>query len=542
MMRRSSPSSGLDATFSVLRQVDGDAAARVLVRGFDSPRADIARGSLATMLRRRSTAGHREILRRWEGLSPEWREVVKQQHDRMDKVLREAVLSNDQAACRTACNAALWLEHYDLIPSLVHALQEPVAASADMLAETLLGLAERLYRDLSSGAVREEGRRDPQMTREQVVSSLEEGVQRFVRHRRREVLEAFALLAKRDNVTLKQVLQDPHHSAFVALVDVLAKSERPGLIRLLLNMLDDPHAPSAGLSVLGNRTDMAFLRHLLKKVGRDPSVVVRQNLKRITSIAWLRNLDVYLAEFDDHAQQAALRLAITSGLPRPQCLSMIEYLLARGKPGGRRAAAESLGDFAGAEANAVALRAMEDSDPLVQAAVIGQLRRRGIPGVLARLVDLLDSPHVVVRQAVRRSLAEFSFKRFVGAFDMLDDEVRHSTGLLVRKVDPQALPLLQEEMRSKVRSRRLRGLAMARAMDAVTDIEPTVLDLLGDEDHLVRVEAATALSASSSELSADALREALRDRSEIVQGAARKSLEMRHEFVHWRTKLADPRD
>ena len=51
------------------------------------------------------------------------------------------------------------------------------------------------------------------------------------------------LLASRDNVVLKQILQNPHHAAFLAVIDVLTKSQRGGVIRLLLSFLDDPHVP-----------------------------------------------------------------------------------------------------------------------------------------------------------------------------------------------------------------------------------------------------------------------------------------------------------
>ena len=36
-------------------------------------------------------------------------------------------------------------------------------------------------------------------------------------------------------------------------------------------------------------------------------------------------------------------------------------------------------------------------DPHVQANVVVQLRERGIPGAISRLIQLLDSPHDVVR-------------------------------------------------------------------------------------------------------------------------------------------------
>jgi hypothetical protein len=296
------------------------------------------------------------------------------------------------------------------------------------------------------------------------------------------------------------------------------------VVRLLLNFLDDPHAPSAAVTVVGNRGDVPFVRYLLRKIGREPSPVVRQNLKRITSITWLRDLESYLEQLDDAGQHAVVRLLMTSGIPRQQAFSVIEHVMRSGSPGGRRAAAQALEEFNGTEANFLAMAALDDSDPHVQAAVLGHIRGRGIPGMLSRLIDLLESPHLMVRQAARKSLAEFSFKRFISAFDMLDEEVRRSTGALVKKVDPHTIPQLQSELCSRVRTRRLRGLAIARAMGVVADVEPLVIDLLQDEDHLIRAEAAIALAAVRSEASRRALDKALGDRSLAVQEAARTSL------------------
>jgi HEAT repeat protein len=506
--------------------MDSEAVGRVLESALDCGSEIVQEEALVGILTRRDLGGQRELLRRWDSLGSHWREIIKKHRSRMIWALRDAVLGNDVTTCANGCHAAVWLREYDLIPALLNTLSDPLSGSGDLVAVTLLGLTEQLYGELASPP--EDGtRRDPQLVRQHAVSGLEEAVQRYGRHKRREVIEAFLILVNRDNVTLKQILQDPHHPAFLALVDALLKSPRPGVIRLLLNFLDDPHAPSAAVTAVGNRGDMPFVRYLLRKIGREPSPVVRQNLKRITAIAWLRNLDTHLESLDDGGQHALVRLVMASGIPRQQAFETIAQLIGGGTSGGRRAAAEALEEFNGGEANSLALAALDDADPHVQAAVLGHIRRRGIPGMLSRLIDLLESSHLMVRQAARKSLAEFSFKRFIGAFDMLDEAVRRSTGALVKKVDSHTIPLLQAELRSRVRTRRLRGLAIARAMDAVAEIEPLIIELLQDEDHLIRAEAAAALVSSRSEESLRALEELLGDRSLVVQEAAQKSLAAR---------------
>jgi hypothetical protein len=362
------------------------------------------------------------------------------------------------------------------------------------------------------------------------VASLETSVLRFGRHKRRETIEAFLLLADRGNSLLNLILQNPHHVGFLIMVETLSRSVQPGVLQLLLSYLDDPQVPTAALSVIANRSDVVFLRLLLRKFGGDVAEPVRQNVKKIESFPWLSKAGKILDQFDDDAQQSLVRLTTASGIPRKQTFGAVAWILTEGKPGGRRAAASALADFPGADANALALRALDDPDPQVQANIVRQVRSRGIPGILPRLLELLDSPHAVVRRTVRQNLSEFSFPRFLAAFEMLEDDARENLGRLVLKIDSQTVPRLRAELESAVRSRRLRGLAVVRTLGAAGRVEDLLLELLRGEDSRVRSEAASALAGCRSPISRNALIDALGDRSLIVQESARKSLALRGEL------------
>ena len=514
---------GLATTFELLSRTENEAAVPVLVAALDHASPAIQEGALVALLNRRPATGGREILDRMSQLKPEWKAIVQRHEGRLTGALRDAILGSDAQRCAAACGVAVSFREYDLIPTLLGSLAGAGRPAADLAAKTVLEIVDALYDDLA--AARTPGqRRDPQQTRRYAVSSLEEWVQRFSQHKRREVVEAFLLLVGRDNATLKQILQSPHHPACLVMLDTLAKSPQRGVIRLLLSFLEDLRAPAAVLSVLARRSDAKFVHYLLRKVGREPSAVVAGNLKRIESLAWLAGAARLLDQLDDADQHAAVRLLMASGVPRQRALATVEHLLSCGKPGGRREAARALAEFHGSEANALAMRALRDPDPQVQANVVPQLRGRGMPGTLAVLLDLAESPYDAVRRAAREALAEFSFKRYLATFDMLDDEVRQSTGLLVKRIDPHTVPLLRNELRSPLRTRRLRGLAVARAIEAVGALESVVIQLLEDEDHMVRVEAAAALGLADSLASRVALERALADPCEAVREAAQRSL------------------
>lgn len=534
-------SEGLATTFGVLGKTANEAAVRVLLAALDSPHTSVQEGALAALLKRRSTAGGREILRRLPTISERWKEIIRRNESRLSRSLRDAILEEDRQMAHNACRAAVWFREYDLMPTLLNVLEDSKHVHATLAADTLMELAEMLSDEVTTPQP-DGRRRDPQLVRSHVIASLEGSVRRFGHHRRREVLTAFFLLAGHNNAELKNILQDPHHVAFLASLEVLGACNHSGVIRLLVDFLDDPQVPSAVLGVIFKRSDVQFVRHVLHKVGREPSRAVAENLRRVETVAWIRLGKPFFDHLSDSEQMAVVRLVTATRAPRLQVFSLVEFLLKHGKPGGRREAARALADFNGADANAVALKALDDPDAEVQANIIGHLRPRGIPGVLQRLVDMIDSPHAIVRQAVRACLSEFSFSRFAAAFDMLDEEVRLSTGKLVKKIDPQTFPLLKEELRSQIRSRRLRGLEIARTLDTVEQVEELVIGLLQDDDHIVRAEAAAALAQCGTTNSQRALQRALHDRSTAVRDAVEQSLSQREQFLHWREALADPRD
>ncbi|HVX10458.1 MAG TPA: HEAT repeat domain-containing protein [Pirellulales bacterium] len=515
---------GLSTTFDLLARSENEAATGTLLAALDSSEIVIRDAALRALLKRHSLAGHQELLRRLHQLDPKWREILHEYRGTMSHALRDALLSGDRQSCANACQAILWFHEYDLMPALINLLENDGSPAAALAAETALALADLFYDDLA-GTRNFKPRQDPRTLRGHLVATLEASVMRYARHRRTEPIEAFVMLAQRDNVTLKQLLFDPLHASYRPLIDSMTHSGRPGVLRLLLGHLEDPQAPSATLTAIAHRRDAAFVKVLLRKIGSEPSAAAKRNLSRIEHFAWLQPGETLLDTLDDDAQQSAVQMVMASGMNRLEAFETIAHLVTNGTPGGRRAAARALAEFHGNEANQVALKALADDDPEVQAAILDQLRERGIPGAVSILLGLTDSPQPGVREAARRSLSEFNFARYLAAFDMLEDQVRRSTGALVRKVDPDAAPQLLEEMVAPSRRRRIRALQVAEAMQIVEEVEPTVVTLLADEDHLVRLEAARALAQSVSLSACLALREAEHDTSVTVREAAAESLD-----------------
>ena len=514
---------GLETTYAILAATENDAAVAALVAALDVPQHAVRDGAMQALLLRASPVAAAEVLRRWDKLSERWKLQISQRGDWTAGAVRKALLDVHDDMHRIGCEVAVATRDYDVIPLLVTAATEAFTAHGDRAANTVLQLAEMLSDELT--APRDYRiRRDPQMQRAHVLASLEKSAGEFHVHGRGELVEAFLLLANREHATLKRVLQAPSDRLFGPLSDLLANSTRPGIERLLLSYLDDPFAPLAALQVLVRRRDVAFLRRLLRRIGPEPSPVVRTNLKRVESIPWMQvNLSL-LDALCEQEQPGAVQLAAHSGIPRQLAFEAVAYLLRHGSLAGRRAAAKALAQFHGVGADELAVRALEDDDPPVRAAVASQLRERGVPGAIQRLLHLLDSTHQIEREAAQAALAEFRFDRFLAAFESLSSDAQRVTGLLVKQIDPDSLPALRLELAAASRSRRKRALDMCVAMDAVADAIDEIAGLMRDDDQFLRVDAVRVLASYDCPTTRHTLRDALIDSHPLVQQAAERAL------------------
>lgn len=515
--------SGWQRTLRHLARTPNHAAVPVLIPLLDSPHEPIQVAALDALLERKSPGGLQEILRRLNRIRPGWESVLAEKCGRLADTFRDAILGPDRRLAAYACEAICTFREYDLVPVLITALEAPGNPFADLAGRTIVRLAEQLSEE--TGQTPDRRRRDPQFVRRNMVAALEKSVERYPTHWRRESFEAFLMLAGRENATLQQVLHNPDHPCLNDILRILRTSEKQGVFRLLLSFLDDPHAPLTALQVIAGRSDHAFVSALLERVADGHHTVAAFNFRRMEYLAWAspQRLE-HLAQFTDAEQAAAVRVISCSAMSPAEALTALSHLASQGAVPARRAAIQALAEYPGYRANAVITQALSDPDPVVVAHAARQIRGRGLPDALTRLIALADHPHEAVRQAVRESLTEFSFAKYLASFDILDPEVRQSTGELVRKLDPTTLDGLRAEMASSNRSRRIRAITMAVAMDLADELEPELTLLVDDKDHLVRLEAVEVLSTLNSPIAHDALRLALTDPSAVVQDAARRAL------------------
>ncbi len=518
---------GPKTTFQFLARTENEAAVELLIAALDSGPEASRHGALRALLERRSEAGHRAVFKRLGRLDEKDREIVAERPARLVRVVAEALKDDNPKAVEKACATVEHFRLYDALPSLISALARENNPNAPILARSVLRLTEAFYAELCENEAQPK-RRDMGGLRDRITLDLEDAVRKFHRHRQSEVVEALLLLAKQKNVTLRDLLSRPDEASYESIVELLRTSEQGGVVRLLLGLLDDPKSPLVVADVIGSRTDAKFVGHLARTVGPNPGRAVAESLRRIRSIAWASTEHPVFAELDDEAQEGAVQILVASSLEREHVMTVLSYLARQGKPGGRRAAIAALKEFDRPGIGQLIVDALQDPSGAVRAEAVLQVRQRQILGTLSLLIGMVDDPAEEVRRALKTAMPEFTFRQFLSNFDDMTPELRQVAGALVVKIDDDCLAqvLHQLDRPSPVWRRRTVLAALAMGMvSKVAKLEERIIELLSDEDHIVRVAAATALADCKSVPSWEALRDAMLDRSYVVQEAAEGSLQ-----------------
>jgi HEAT repeat protein len=516
----------LAKTFDYLSTAENEAATPLLLAALEHRDRAVADGALQALLRRQSPEALSELVRRWPVLNDRWKQWIAQRPGALTDALKSAFRSSQDELLRNSAMAAVELADYDLFALFAQSTSDASPLKQRLACEALLKLAEINYDELH-GRIGLASHRDPQCLRDYLVGNLEGPVTRFNEHCFREVLEAFLLLAPRESATLRHLLQDSSEPAHEPLCEQLLRSTRPGVIRLLLSLIDDPHAPLAALRIIGRRRDVGFFRQLCKRLLDDHSPHLDANLARIDGLSWLQDEQLSLLDsLSDTEQPGVVALAVRTRIAAQDRIRILQRVLHQGWPSGRQAAARALLDARDEQASLLIRELIADPCPPVQAEAARRLRSFDVPHCVTILIELLDSPHAEVQAAAREALDEFSLARYLKAIDTLSDEARRSGGELVKRVHPDVATDLAAELAIPERGRRLRALQAVAALELAPALVDSLCKLCTDESPAVRSEALRQLAQCDGPHARSALRELLADGNVGIQQEAERALQL----------------
>lgn len=514
---------GFQRTLSKLWRTPNQSAAEVLIEGIAGPSPAARNGAIAALQRRRDETSQRAFLRAFPQLSEAEITSLGDNSTKLRTTLRKLLAEHDSESSRIACHYIMTCRAFDEFPALVTAACDPKHPGGEAMASISLELARTLHDEIVSYRQSPRGR-DPSFARRWALAALSKAVEQFSTHRRIELVEAFLLITTPSNHTLTTLLTDTNHSGHKTLMTLLENSPSVGAIEVLAKLFDDPNTPLSLLETAAARDDAHFRSVFLRSIGYPVSIRVRENIARLKRIPLLERPGDDWFELSAQEQAVAVELVAASRLSRRTKLAIYDQVLTRGAAMARMAACEALGHIELPEATDRLKNLLEDSDPQLVAFAARSLRQHGFNNAVERLAVLLEHADETVRKIAKSSLRDFTFLRYAGKFDSLDEKSRRELGRIVRSTDDSTVDQIRREISAAVLPRKLRGMQMASAAGVVDDMLDLLIKQANHQDAAVRAEAVQALASSNTQLAGNAIRRAAVDPNALVRNRATSAL------------------
>jgi HEAT repeat protein len=523
-------SNSLHTTFEVLAQTPNLAAVDVLVAAMDLPDWEVQALAVESILKRRPTRGIVELIRRLQTLPVPARQLVETPGIDLGRGLRDALLSGDAVLRGNALALIQRLAVYSEMPTLIALLQQPQVTERAAIEGVIFDLVNRMYERHRSGTNHEVTGsilRDGDRVRHQMLTTLESAAYRYPAHRCRQVVEGVLILGDPEDIHLKRFLSDATDDVRGVAAELFCSSRHPGVMGLVVDSMTLNYPFLTALSAFAQRTDPEFICHLLRHFPHKLTLFQQKNFRELSAIPWLDPARMHLDVIPEALHRTLIAFVMATGLPQTQKLAVLEWMVRCGSPAGRLAATDVLVDLEDDKVQEVVLESLESEEPDVQAWATSQLRAWEIPNAMELLVTRLDSSIPEVRQAARHELAGFNIHRAIEIFDHLDPRMQVAIGKLVRKIDPDTIHKLKEEMQNSIRRKRIRAARAALAMKLHSEVVDALSAMAHDSDNLVRRTAAEVLGKVPTDEAIEALRELAHDPSPRVRDAAAAALNHR---------------
>ena len=238
---------GLKKTFEVFSQTENEAVVQVLIPALDSPTPAIAEASLrpaGTSQPGRSARNHPPTAYYRRG----WKALILEGRGGMSQALRTRCSTPNPQTCRNGCDAILWFREYDVIPTLVNAAEDESNPQLPWPPRPCCRSASCCTKSWPRHAITNSARsaaRTPPCDR---AASKSRSFASASTNGRRLSNRFCCWRARQRHADADSA--DPLHSCFVAMIQMLTHSIKPGVMRLVLSHLDNPQAPTSLVSVL----------------------------------------------------------------------------------------------------------------------------------------------------------------------------------------------------------------------------------------------------------------------------------------------------
>jgi HEAT repeat protein len=444
--------------------------------------------------------------------------------DRLTKLADTALRDKTSSVRKRAAEIILEYKLYGTLPTVVRYLEGDDKEMAVKSKEMVLALADSFYKDLvNAGDIL--NRRNLDGKRDWFVQQLDSPVKRFAFNKIDELIQALLIVTKKEYATMKTVFADQRSAACTRAIELMESGSHGSYQRLLLSYLTDSSSPAVVDELLARRSDADFVRKELDIVGPDPSMDVRDALKRFKSFSWFTPSNPQLSEIITGKEQEAVRLLMSSSIPKPNVVSLIRFLLEQQSVNARRCAADASRKLVGDEINKLLLEHVNDPDAETAAIIFRILKSRAVPELDPLFVTLVERPEPQIRQAIYDTVPELHAESFASRVGSLPAITARKLGRYVRLVDPNTAKIVGDDIVSPIPVRRFSACAVAGATGLADFFKDRIIELADkDDEPNVRIAALQALSTVMKREALDVIKAFLNDRSLNIRDAANAAL------------------
>lgn len=491
-------------TIRILASSKGKAARQALLAAVASSEPIVSLSASREVLAKNNTNGIFELIKTFDLLPPEQRELLAADAEKIAPALRMALINSDSAVQENAVAIIKQWRPYSLIPLLLQHLEQGALASHQGIAQWAVNFLVDYFTREFQGLVP----RKPchSYTLVAIVDAIDKGFASWARHQRAIFIDVFFRLSERfDGLgdEAREMMANGNHPAHMTFARKMIDSQDPQVMRFLIRNLESTLAPNSLLVAAARRTDRVFVRLLLESVGYKPSVTLRDNLAKIRRFEWLGNLRTLLDDLDEEGYHRFLvELVRHSGLADHEKMTVYENILRYGKRQGKIAVTELMRCVPTSDGDRFVLQALEDEIPEVQAAALSQLRSRKVRNSTAKLLQYVDSPHECVRKAVGDELTEFRLDRVLQSLDAFSPEQQNYMLSVVKKIDPNLKETIARELENPAQRHKDFLLDLIVEEKIVASFETSLMKLVDrEQDVPLRLKAVKLLALCAGEIS-----------------------------------------
>ena len=352
-----------------------------------------------------------------------------------------------------------------------------------------------------------------------LLEAVRRALSAFHIHRENRVVEAAMQLAGCSGSCFEALLGDAPARIFRAVLDVFRSRGDPALVGFVYRALASEKWREPLARAISDRVHPALIVGMVRQLPGPGEPGVREGLRSIRKLAWLRNGAAPLLSLPEELMEPAVRFVLALGWPRATKADLMRELILTGPPAAQKPALEALIGESYDPTGKLLRMVAGWGDPMLSPraqralplhcdfALPGTLSAVGAPAFAAPTGEPVD------------------FDSFWNRFDRWGATDRQRAAEAARRRIPHFNESLRFKCRSNKPAERLRAIGVVRCLKLEPHLFAEIIRLARDEDRIVRSAALTALERTPTPIKRRLLLEAVQDHDTRVQANAIEALD-----------------